>query len=250
VILLPGIVLPAELAYGGLIAALGSDFETVAKDLEVYGAPEPPDDYGLELEVEGVRREADGRGWDRFHLVGYSGGGAAALAFAAAQPERLASLALLDPAWAGTWDLSPAEQAAWVELDRLAELPDDQLMPGFVRFNLRPGVPVPSPPPGDPPPWMATRPAGIRSILRAFRRGSIDREALAAFHRPVYLALGALSNPDQYAEIASRLARVFTSFELEVFEERHHFDPPHRAEPERLARSLESLWRTAEAQQA
>jgi len=35
-----------------------------------------------------------------------------------------------------------------------------------------------------------------------------------------------------------------------VFEERHHFDPPHRAEPERLARSLESLWRTAEAQQA
>ena len=112
-ILLPGIVLPAELAYGGLIAALGSDFETVAKDLEVYGAPEPPDDYGLELEVEGVRREADGRGWDRFHLVGYSGGGAAALAFAAAQPERLASLALLDPAWAGTWNLSPAEQAAW-----------------------------------------------------------------------------------------------------------------------------------------
>ncbi|MGH3028645.1 MAG: alpha/beta fold hydrolase, partial [Gaiellaceae bacterium] len=81
-ILLPGIVLPAELAYGALIAALGSDFETIAKDLEVYGAPEPPDDYGLELEVEGVRREADGRGWDRFHLVGYSGGGAAALAFA------------------------------------------------------------------------------------------------------------------------------------------------------------------------
>ena len=35
VILLPGIVLPAELAYGGLIAALDSDFEAVAKDLEV-----------------------------------------------------------------------------------------------------------------------------------------------------------------------------------------------------------------------
>ena len=247
-ILLPGIVLPAELAYGGLIAALGSDFEVVAKDLEIYGAPEPPDDYGLELEVEGVLREADGRGWDRFHLVGYSGGGAAALAFAAAQPKRLASLALLDPAWAGTWDLSPAEQAASVELDRLAGLPDDQLMPGFVRFNLRPGVAVPSPPPGDPPPWMATRPAGIRAILRAFRRGSIDREALSAFDRPVYLALGALSNPDLYGEIANRLGSVFTSFELEVFDERHHFDPPHRTEPERLARSLESLWRSAEAE--
>lgn len=247
VILLPGIVLPAELAYGGLIAALGSDFEAAAKDLEVYAAPEPRDDYGLELEVEGVLREAEGRGWDRFHLVGYSGGGAAALVFAATQPERLASLALLEPAWAGTWDLSPAEQAAWVELDRLAGLPDDQLMADFVRSCLRPGVAAPSPPPGDPPPWMATRPAGIRAILRAFERGSLDREALSAFDRPVYVALGALSNPDQYAEIAERVSRVFPNVELEVFEERHHLDPPHRAEPERLARSLESLWRSADS---
>jgi hypothetical protein len=39
---------------------------------------------------------------------------------------------------------------------------------------------------------------------------------------------------------------VFPDFELEVFAQRHHFDPPHRREPERLARSLESLWRRAE----
>jgi hypothetical protein len=32
---------------------------------------------------------------------------------------------------------------------------------------------------------------------------------------------------------------------LEVFEECHHFDPPHRIEPERLARSLRSLWSRA-----
>jgi len=250
VILLPGIVLPAELAYGGLIAALGSGVEAVAKDLEVYAPPQPPEDYGLDVEVAGILREADARGWDRFHLVGYSGGGAAALAFAAAQPGRLATLALLDPAWAGTWDISPAEQAAWLEHDRLAQLPDDELMPAFVRFGLGPGVPVPSPPPGETPPWMATRLAGIRAILQAFRRGSIDREALSAFDRPVYLALGALSNPDQYAEIAKRLSRVFPNFELEVFDERHHFDPPHRTEPERVARSLEALWRSAGAQQA
>jgi hypothetical protein len=36
VILLPGIVLPAEPAYGALIAELGPDVEAVAKDLEVY----------------------------------------------------------------------------------------------------------------------------------------------------------------------------------------------------------------------
>ncbi len=246
VILLPGIVLPAEPAYGALIAALGPDVEAAAKDLEIYATPEPPEDYSLELEIAGVLREADAHGWDRFHLVGYSGGGAASLAFAAARPDRLASLALLEPAWAGDWDLSPAEKALSLEYDRLVGLPIEQFMPTFMRLGLKPGVPLPAPPPGDPPPWMANRPAGIRAILRAFERGDIDRAALESFDRPVYFALGALSNPDQYGEIAKRLSSVFPDFELEVFEQRHHFDPPHRIEPERLASSLMKLWRRAE----
>ena len=48
VVLLPGSVLPAELAYGALIEALGSDVDAVAKDLEVYATAEPPDDYSLD----------------------------------------------------------------------------------------------------------------------------------------------------------------------------------------------------------
>jgi pimeloyl-ACP methyl ester carboxylesterase len=249
VILLPGIVLPAEPAYGALIAALGPEVEAVAKDLEVYATPEPPEDYSLELEIAGVLREADARGWERFHLVGYSGGGAASLAFAAARPERLESLALLEPAWAGHWDLSPAENALWLKFDRLEGLPTEQFMPTFMRLGLKPGVPLPPPPPGDPPPWMAKRPAGIRAITRAFKRGDMDRESLRRFDRPVYFALGGLSNPDQYGEIAKRLGRVFRDFELEVFEQRHHFDPPHRVEPDRLANSLTTLWRRAERSQ-
>ena len=247
VILLPGIVLPAELAYGPLVAALDPDVEAVPKDLEVYSTPEPPEDFSLDIEVAGVLREADARGWERFHLVGYSGGGAASLAFAAARPERLSSLALLEPAWAGNWDLSDAEKAVRLEHDRLGELPPDQFMPAFMRLAVKPGVQLPAPPPGDPPPWMAKRPAGIRAYTAAFGCGDIDREALRAFDRPVYFALGALSNPDGYGEIARRLSGVFPDFELEVFEERHHFDPPHRIEPERLASSLEALWRRAEA---
>jgi pimeloyl-ACP methyl ester carboxylesterase len=246
VLLLPGILLPAELAYGALIAALEPDVEAVAKDLEVYATPEPPVEYGLDTEVAGALRETDARGWERFHLVGYSAGGAASLALAAARPERLASLALLEPAWAGRWDMSPAEEAVWRELDRLAELPPDQLLPAFVELGLRPGVAPPAPPPGDPPDWMARRPAGIRAINGVFERDVLDREALRRFDRPVYFALGALSNPDQYEEIANRLSGVFADFELEVFEDRHHFDPPHRIEPEGLARSLVALWRRAE----
>ena len=247
VILLPGVVLPAEPAYGALVAALGPDTEAFAKDLEVYATPDPPEDYSLEVEIAGVLREADAHGWERFHLVGYSGGGAASLAFAAARPERLASLALLEPAWAGNWDLSPTEKELGLEYERLEGLPVAQFMPTFMRLGLKPGVPLPAPPPGDPPPWMAKRPAGIRAFLRAFARDDIDREAIRRFDRPVYFALGALSNPAQYGEIAKRLSGVFPDFELEAFEERHHFDPPHRIEPERLANSLKRLWRRAEA---
>lgn len=146
VILLPGGVLPAELAYGSLVAALGSDAEVIAKELEVYATDEAPRDYTLDLEVAGVLRDAGARGWEWFHLVGYSGGGAAALAVAARHPERLSSLALLEPAWAGRWDLSPAEQALWREYDRLEALPPDQFMRAFMRLAVKPGVELPPPP--------------------------------------------------------------------------------------------------------
>ena len=246
VIFLPGSVLPGDLAYGPLVAALGSTVDAHVKDLEVYATPEAPPDYTLDLEVAGVLRDADDRGWERFHLVGYSGGGAAMLAIAAADSERVASLALLEPAWAGRWDLTPAEQTLWREYDRLEALPADEFMRGFMRLNVKPSVELPPPPSGDPPAWMAQRPGGIRAFMETFRTYELDRDALARFDRPVYYALGGLSNPDQFGAIATRLSRVFQDFELEVFEERHHFDPPHRIEPERLAKSLAAVWRRAE----
>jgi pimeloyl-ACP methyl ester carboxylesterase len=245
VVFLPGAVTPAALAYGSLLETLGTEVDAVAKDLEVYTTPEAPPDYSLELEVAGVLREADARGWELFHLAGYSGGGAATLAFAGRHPERLLSIALLEPAWAGRWDLSPAEQALWREHERLEAFPSDEFMREFVRLNLKPGV-EPPPPSGEPPAWMAKRPGGIRALTRAFKTYDLDRAALERFTAPVYYALGGLSNPDQYGEIAKRLQTVFPDFELEVFEERHHFDPPHRIEPERLATSLRALWRRGE----
>jgi hypothetical protein len=52
-------------------------------------------------------------------------------------------------------------------------------------------------------------------------------------------------NPDDYGEIADRLGTVFPDFRLEVFDGRHHFDPPHRVEPERLAKTLLAIWARA-----
>ncbi|WCI09597.1 hypothetical protein PJ267_08830 [Arthrobacter sp. OVS8] len=61
--------------------------------------------------------------------------------------------------------------------------------------------------------------------MRSFRSYDLDRGRLAAFDAPVLFVMGALSNPDQFGEIARRLSAVFPDFRLEVFAGRHHFDP-------------------------
>jgi pimeloyl-ACP methyl ester carboxylesterase len=239
-------VLPVELAYAALLEVLGERVEAVAKDLEVYAEDEPPPNYSLEAEVAGILREADGRGFGRFHLLGYSGGGASALAFAAGHGGRLRSLALLEPAWAGN-ERSSKEEALHRRFRALERLPPEEQMAEFTRLQLASGVEPPARPEGPPPPWMAKRPAGIRAFVRAFDEGQLDLDALRLFTRPVYFALGGRSNPDYFAEMAKRLADVFTDFTVETFPERHHFDPPHRVEAERLAESLLALWRRGEA---
>jgi pimeloyl-ACP methyl ester carboxylesterase len=248
VLLLPGVVMPASLAFGPLLASLGPEVSAVAKELELYRAGSPPAGYSLDTEVSGIVAAADSQGWGRFHLVGYSGGGAAALAFAAHYPERLLSLGLLEPAWSGNWGWSAAHRAVWREYERLESLAPDEYMTSFMRLGVRPGVTL-GPPPweGEPPAWMALRPAGIKALTASLRTYDLDRDVLARFERPVYCALGGLSNPDDYGEIAERLGRVFPDYTLEVFPERHHFDPPHRIEPDRLAASLRRHWARATA---
>lgn len=245
-LLLPGIVTPAAVAYERLVPALGPDVDARPKELEVYAGPEPPPGYSLDLETEGVLRVADDAGWERFHLVGYSGGGAIAASLAASRPERLLSLALLEPAWTGNSGLSETEARTRAEFDALGELEPRELLATFARLQLRPGV-EPPPPPDPPPAWMAARPAAIAALTAAFRVAELPPERLRRFGRPVYHALGGRSRQELYGEQATRLARLFPDFTGEVFEERHHFDPPHRAEPERLAASLLAHWRRAEA---
>lgn len=246
-ILLPGAVMPAKLAYTDLVLALGHDVDVRFKEHDLYASTEPPAGWGLETEVEAVRGFADDAGFAQFHLVGYSGGGAIAIAFCATYPERLASLALNEPAWTGSKGLSEEERELWRDYERISSLPPEQMMAEFVRTQLAPGVEPPARPDGPPPPWMATRPAGINAFTRAFNSFPLDNERLRAFDRPVLYTLGGRSNPVQYELPAERLGRIFRDFTIEVFEERHHFDPAHRIEPERYARSLRKLWDRAVA---
>jgi len=246
VILLPGGVLPAESAYRALLTELGSEVDARPKELEVYAADAPPPDYSLETEVAGIERVADEAGFKRFHLVGYSGGGASSLAFAASRPERLLSLALMEPAFAGWRGMTDAERSHFERFRSLLDMDGPAMLAKFQALQLAPGVePAPSPP-GTPPPWMAKRPAGLHAMLRTFLGTDLDLAALRRFDRPVWFALGGRSNPDYYALMAKRLAGVFPDFAVEIFPDRHHFDPPHRIEPARVATSLRSLWARAE----
>jgi hypothetical protein len=95
---------------------------------------------------------------------------------------------------------------------------------------------------------MAKRPAGLTAFVAAFDTARLDLARLRKFERPVYFALGGLSNPDYYARMAERLRRIFPDFTLETYPDRHHFDPPHRIEPARLAIALRKQWQRAEPQ--
>lgn len=248
VIFVPGGVMPADLSYGALLREIQNRPNVVLKDLEVYAGDAPPADYELASEVEGIKRVANQRGFDRFHLVGYSGGGASSLAFAASYPDRLRSLALIEPAWAGSENWSSEDVEYWREIDRIMELPTPEMMRGFMILNTGSGS-VSEPPSGPQPEWMAKRPAGLHAMTSAFRRHHLDVEELRHFDRPVYLAVGGKSHPVEMRK-AERLAAIFPDARVEIYEDRHHFDPPHRAEAARFANALRDLWSRAEEKPA
>jgi hypothetical protein len=60
----------------------------------------------------------------------------------------------------------------------------------------------------------------------------------------VLVAVGSLGHPSLIA-LAERVAAAFPQGRVKTYEGRHHLDPIHRAEPERLAADLRSLWQEA-----
>ena len=246
-ILLPGIITPAELTYRHLLPALDGARTVIARDLAIYADGAPPPDYGLDMEVDALLRAADAAGFDRFHLGGFSGGGAISAAFAARHPGRLASLALMEPAWFGNEGQTGDEIAVREAVRATEDLPYAEMLAAFARLNVADDVELAAPPPGDPPAWMEHRPAGIFAIGPACRDHALDLDGLRSLACPVLYIRGGRSNPAMYLRMQERAAAVFPDFTVALFADRHHFDPPHRTEPERTARLLQDLWERAEA---
>jgi pimeloyl-ACP methyl ester carboxylesterase len=245
VVFLPGGIMPTAVQYEPLLSILDGKIQPLLKDLEVYTGEVPSPGYDLDQEVEGLKQAAQDFGFQNFHLVGYSGGGAIALAFTATYPEMVRSLALSEPAEIPSQEWYQQEADHKRSLERVMSLPPDEQMPEFVRLHLRPGVQPPPPLQGVPPPWMVKRPAGLKAMSRAFFNSKITLSQMKQFQKPVYLAIGSLSNPYEERK-AKTMAQLFPDFRVEIYEGRHHFDPPQRAEPERFARALNQLWVRAE----
>ncbi len=91
---------------------------------------------------------------------------------------------------------------------------------------------------------MAKQPAGLKALMGAFKAHDLNLADLRRFENPVYFALGSQTHSFE-ERMAEELGTLFPKFRCEVYEGRHHFDPPQRAEPERYARALRELWRAA-----
>jgi pimeloyl-ACP methyl ester carboxylesterase len=243
VIFLPGIIAPAAQRYRPLLEQLDG-VDGMPKDLEVYAGDEPPSGYTIETEVAGIAAAADRAGLARFHLYGHSGGGACALAFAATHPERLLSLAVDEPATDFTEE--DRSDPYFDEIAAAEALPGPESVAAFLRLQVAPGVELPPPPAGEPPPWMATRAAGIRAFVRAIAEHRLDPVRYEVFGAPVLYTHGSLSHP-RWAAMRDRLASRFPDFSSELFEGLHHLNTSHQAELGRTAALLRAHWDRAEA---
>ena len=241
VICVPGGVAPAAQRYRPLVEAVGSGADFHLKDLEVYSEATPPPDFAIEQELDAIDRFADSLGLGRFHLVAYSGGGFVSLAYGATRPQRVASLAVFEPARI-PGRLTEPEDEFFTGLERkLSGLTGPEFMRAFVAEQVKPGAALPPPPPGPVSPEMQKRPGGIAALLGAFNRYALDRELLRAIPFPVYYAYGDLSH-DEQALKASVLARLIADIRVQRFAGIHHFVPPEQIYTAAHVSAIRDLW--------
>lgn len=167
------------------------------------------------------------------------------LAFAGAHPERLHSLALFEPA-SIPGPLSVEEAPLFRRLDaELRGLDGREFMERFIALQLRDGVPAPAPPSdGPPPPWMARRPAGLATLMRAFGAHPFDRAALSTGAFPVFFGYGDQSGEQEEVR-AGILSRLFADIRVRRFTGMHHFVPPEQIYTAEHVDALRELWTRA-----
>jgi pimeloyl-ACP methyl ester carboxylesterase len=226
-------VVPPELTFARLAGDV-TERPVRLHDLVGYREELPPG-YGVGAELSALGAVVDGGA----HLLGYSAGASVTLAFAAAHPDRVASLTLIEPPWIGVRD--GTEFQAGMDTVML-DTPAEQRWETFHRLLTRPGADVPPPPP-KPPAWAAGRVARGEQVWRALRAHPIPAERLRSITAPVYLPVAADSHP-WFTDAAHSLAERFGSATVEVYPG-NHVRPPHVARAAQFVAALRSLWAAA-----
>jgi pimeloyl-ACP methyl ester carboxylesterase len=221
----PSAAVASELAGRAVITEIGLAVWDIA----------PGEPYGLATEVNAVNAAAQAHGLSRYHLFGFSAGATVALAATLALGDAVQSLTLLEAAVIGDDDWHPAETAFRASLAAVLAQPPEQRIPAARQLFARPGEPLP---PLEPPaPWDA-RSDILEDMLAQVGFTSSD---LAAITVPVLAICGGRSNP-RFQLQDERLVEVIPHARAEVFSERSHSSPPHRAEPARLAELVIGFW--------
>ena len=226
-------VVPPELTFARLVRDV-TERPVRLHDLVGYREVLPPG-YRLEAELSALGAVVNGSA----HLLGYSAGASVTLAFAAAHPDRVASLTLVEPPWIGVADGTEFQAG----MDAVMfDTPAERRWETFHQLLTRPGADVPPPPP-NPPPWAAGRVARGEQVWRALRAHPIPAERLASITAPVYLPVAADSHP-WFVDAAHQLADRFQTATVDVYPG-NHVRPPHVSEADRFVAALRSLWATA-----
>lgn len=232
-----GAVAPAAWTYARLQRQVNDHTYLILKDLEGYGQPLAVD-YGLHSEVEAIERAANAAGFGCFHLAGYSAGGGVALAYAAAFPERVSSLTLIEPAWIGNHIWDPVETAYLSTVDRAMQLPVSERGRALLTAMSPPGTDPSTIPTPD---WLMERAARFAAIWGSFREATLDMQSLQSFPAPVYLPVGGESHP-RFLLAARWLASLLPRCQIDVYQDQNHLEVPPIRETERFIRAVHPLW--------
>lgn len=247
-VLLHGLGHWSQAAWDRMAAELSDDFRLIAVDLPGFGESDKPDvRYDLRFFTETMAALIERLDVDRFGLVGHSLGGLIAASYAAQRPERIALLALIDPAgFRRTARLllgvAGSAPAAWVFRMRPSRR--------FVRHTLNRSVVDPAVIPEtmhERAFRFAQDPAYLRAFTRVYGAALADLRDLQGLHArlgtypgPVLLFWG---RRDRYVPIRALASarRVYPRADVTILERSAHM--PNLEEPGAIAARIRAAFR-------
>ncbi len=232
----------------GVIERLASRHRCLTVDLPGHGAsPPPPDGYTFELLSSDIDAALGGAGVEAVHVLGYSMGGRAALAFALSYPRRVSSLFLIG---ASPGIRSASERAARAGSDAaLAEGIERGGVAAFVEEWLRHPLLAPvtsagrDAVAGSRAERLANSVAGLSGALRSLGPGAMTPlwDRLDRLAMPVVLAVG--DADAKYLDVAGEMEALIPDARLLVIGDAGH--AAHLDQPDRVAAAAEELFSAA-----